>query len=215
MLFGANLPKKYWAEALNTACYLKNLSPTVAVNEKTPEEAWTGKKPDINHLRVFGSSAYVHIPREKREKWDAKSQEHLFVGYCTDSKGYRIINVETNEIIKSRDVIFDENKLMTSNRSDKDEEETNSEYLSNEANNTLVDIEDQPHENDNEEAAGEDILIPIGSDTVEAVPDEILHSDVDEEASQDEFFDPSPYQEENVLDTAEAESTREHVRRRC
>ena len=54
MLADAKLPQKFWAEALSTAVYLRNRSPTKAVNDMTPYEAWTGEKPRVDHLRVFG-----------------------------------------------------------------------------------------------------------------------------------------------------------------
>ena len=53
-----------------TACYVQNRLPTKAT-DKTPFELWNGSKPDIKHLRVFGRKAYVHIPEEKRTKWEA------------------------------------------------------------------------------------------------------------------------------------------------
>ena len=57
MLLDANLPKVYWAEAVNTAVYLKNRCPTKAVQGRTPYEAWYGKKPNVEHLKVFGCTA--------------------------------------------------------------------------------------------------------------------------------------------------------------
>ena len=59
MLTQAKLPKKFWVEALNTAVYLRNRSPTKAVNHATPFEAWTGDKPDVSHLCSFGCTAYA------------------------------------------------------------------------------------------------------------------------------------------------------------
>ena len=54
MLLDAELPQRYWAEAVSTAAYLRNRCPTTAVKEMTPFEAWYGKKPKVGHLRVFG-----------------------------------------------------------------------------------------------------------------------------------------------------------------
>ena len=73
MLLDAKLAKSYWAEAVNTAVYLKNRCPTKAVKGKTPYEAWYGKKPNIEHLRVFGCTAYAHIPKDERGKFDSKA----------------------------------------------------------------------------------------------------------------------------------------------
>lgn len=120
MMQDANCSKHFWAEASNTAVYLKNRSPHAAVLGKTPEEVWTGVKPDLSHLRIFGSRAMVHIPKVKRQKWDAKSEEHKMVGYCTESKGYRLLD-KHNNICKARDVIFleDCSDAQTSNTCDR------------------------------------------------------------------------------------------------
>ena len=68
-----HVPKQFWVETVNTAVYLLNHSPTVAVKGKTLEEAWLGRKPRISHLKVFGSLAFVWIPNASRTKLDAKS----------------------------------------------------------------------------------------------------------------------------------------------
>ena len=63
MLSNANLPPKFWAEALSNAAYLQKRSPTKVVKGMTPQEAWTGAKPQVDHLRVFGCQAFVHVPK--------------------------------------------------------------------------------------------------------------------------------------------------------
>ena len=65
MLSGAGLEQKFWAEAITTTCYLINRSPTSALVDKMPMEAWLGHKPSLRHLRVFGCEAYAHVPKEK------------------------------------------------------------------------------------------------------------------------------------------------------
>lgn len=67
MLKGKGLPNKFWAEAINTAVYFLNRSPTKAVQNKTPYEAWHKQKPQVNFLKVFGGIAYALIPSQKRE----------------------------------------------------------------------------------------------------------------------------------------------------
>ena len=81
MLQTAKLPNSFWGEAVATVCYLQNRSYSKSVLSKTPYEVWTGNKPDISHLRVFGCPAYVHIPDEKRKKLEPKSMKCLFIGY--------------------------------------------------------------------------------------------------------------------------------------
>lgn len=118
MLFQANLPKKLWAEAVGTAAYILNRSPNKALHGKTPFELWNGYKPDLSHLRIFGSVAMVFVPKEKRQKWDKKSKRMILVGYCDNTKGYRLLDEKTFKITKSRDVTFFENckkDLVTNN----------------------------------------------------------------------------------------------------
>jgi hypothetical protein len=53
-----------WAEAINTATYIKNRVPHKALVDKTPQECWSGEKTDISHLKVFGCVAYMHVPKK-------------------------------------------------------------------------------------------------------------------------------------------------------
>jgi len=72
MLDDACLSNQFWAEAVNTAVYLKNISPTKALSNRTPYETWHGQKRTLKHLRVFGCLAFVHEPDERRKKLDYK-----------------------------------------------------------------------------------------------------------------------------------------------
>ncbi|KAG6457289.1 hypothetical protein O3G_MSEX010208 [Manduca sexta] len=112
MLQEAGLDRRFWAEALNTAIYIKNKSPSKAVRGMTPEEKWSGNKVNLSNLKVFGCVAYALTPNEKRKKLDAKSKQFVFVGYCNESKGYRLIDPENpSKCVKSRDVQFLEEKM--------------------------------------------------------------------------------------------------------
>ena len=108
MLADSKLPHRFWAEALSTAAYLINRSPTRALDNMTPFEAWYGKKPNVNHLRVFGCSAYTHVPKDERKKLDPKAKKCIFLGYGTVRKGYRLYDNKTSKIVYSRDVVFNE-----------------------------------------------------------------------------------------------------------
>ncbi|XP_045447465.1 uncharacterized protein LOC123655756 [Melitaea cinxia] len=109
LLFDAGLDKKFWAEATNTAVYLKNRSVASGLDNKTPYELWTNKKPDLSHVRMFGSEVMVHVPKEKRLKWDTKSKKHILVGFSENVKGYRIYDPTKRSVTTSRDVIIHEN----------------------------------------------------------------------------------------------------------
>ncbi|CAF4918661.1 unnamed protein product [Pieris macdunnoughi] len=107
LLYDTKFKKKFWAEAVHTAVYLKNRRVgTIAsgLNQKTPYELWTGCKPNVRHIRVFGSTVMAHIPKEKRVKWDKKAEKHYLVGFDENVKGYRLYNPKTNKVITSRDV---------------------------------------------------------------------------------------------------------------
>ncbi|XP_055605520.1 uncharacterized protein LOC129753699 [Uranotaenia lowii] len=106
MLNDAKLGKEYWAEAVATVAYVVNRCPTRCLNNKTPEEAWSGKRANLRHLKVFGSRVTTHIPKAKRKKFDPKAKNGIFVGYCEDTKGYRVYDPERNEFQISRDVVI-------------------------------------------------------------------------------------------------------------
>ncbi|GKV22443.1 hypothetical protein SLEP1_g32316 [Rubroshorea leprosula] len=108
MMSTAKLGKEFWAEAVNTTCYLINRSPTVSLNMKTPEEVWSGKPANYSFLRIFGCDAYVWVPMEKRTKVDKNSKRCIFLGYETGTKRYRLWDPTARKLIISRDVVFNE-----------------------------------------------------------------------------------------------------------
>jgi hypothetical protein len=95
---------------VGTTCYLVNRSPSSALDDKTPQEVWVGKKPSFTHLNVFGCDAYVHVSKENRSKLDKKVEKCIFIGYKYGLKGYKIWNPETKKVVYSRDVVFREMK---------------------------------------------------------------------------------------------------------
>ena len=90
MLSGAGLEWEFWAVVVDTACYLKNISPTSTLVNKTPHEVWSGKNPSIAHLRVFGCDAFMHVPKDKRSKLDNKVEKCMFVSYKDGIKSYKL-----------------------------------------------------------------------------------------------------------------------------
>jgi len=106
MIRAQRLDLEFCAKAVNTSIYIKNRCPTKALNSKTPQEAWTGTKPDVSHLRVFGCKTFAHNSDEKRSKLESKSIPCVFLGYCEGTKAYRLMFLETKRIIKSGDVVF-------------------------------------------------------------------------------------------------------------
>ncbi|KAI9166016.1 hypothetical protein LWI28_024708 [Acer negundo] len=110
MLKDKNMPKSFWAEAVLCAVYLQNRCPTKSLNTKTPHEAWSTHKPSVSHLRVFGSIAYIKIPKARRTKLEDKGEKCILVGYGDRTMGYRLYNPTTKKVIFNRDVIFEENE---------------------------------------------------------------------------------------------------------
>jgi hypothetical protein len=110
MLSGVKLGKELWAEVVGTACYLVNRSPSSMLDDKTPQEVWTGKKPSLTHLKVFGCEAYVHVPKENKSKLDKKAEKCIFIGYKYGLKGYKLWNPETKKVVYNQDVVFKEMK---------------------------------------------------------------------------------------------------------
>lgn len=74
-------PYSFWGEAVNTAIYIFNRCPTKALENKTPVEAFSGRKPGIKHLKIFGCICYCHIPGQLSQKLDEASIEGVLVGY--------------------------------------------------------------------------------------------------------------------------------------
>ena len=116
LMFEKNLPKKFWAEAVNTSMYLLNRLPTKALKKKTPFEALSGVKPMVKHLRIFGCICYAHIPEIKRDKLDKKVEAGIFAGYSSNAKGYKIFNPLIEKVIVSKNVKFDENIVGIGNK---------------------------------------------------------------------------------------------------
>lgn len=112
MLHAKNLPKFLWAEAINTAVYLQNrVVSRTSSTEKTPFEIWHGVKPSVQHLRIFGATAYAHVPKQFRHKLDAKSRKMILVGYDGDSTNYRLYDPAMRSVNVSRDVSFIEDDV--------------------------------------------------------------------------------------------------------
>ena len=90
MMHDIDLPFSLWAEVVGTVVYLQNRCPHFILGDKTPEEKFTGVKPAVGHLRIFGCHVYIHVPKEKRSKLEPSGKKGIFVGYSETSKAYRI-----------------------------------------------------------------------------------------------------------------------------
>ena len=137
------LPKSLWGEILRTVAYLKNRSPSQ--KGVTPYERANGEKPNLKHLRVIGSRAWVHVPEKMRKKLNDRAWQGIFVGYEGNSL-YRIYHPLTGKIHKTRDVDIDEGLLY-------DKSEVNPwDFADTEWENSDDSFFADPLEFDNEEA---------------------------------------------------------------
>lgn len=74
----------------------------------TPYEAWSGRKPEVIHLKVFGYPAYSLNKAPNKDKYEQKGVKLLFIGYYDECKGYMLLNPVRNKLTMVRDIIFDE-----------------------------------------------------------------------------------------------------------
>lgn len=110
MRSNAGLGDDFWAEAVNTACHLVNISPSTTIECKTPHEVWSGKPADYSDLKVFGCPAYYHV---RERKIDPRAKKGVFIGYVDGTKGYRIWSLDPpQKFVISRDVTFNEKFML-------------------------------------------------------------------------------------------------------
>ncbi|KAG7561531.1 Zinc finger CCHC-type superfamily [Arabidopsis thaliana x Arabidopsis arenosa] len=108
LLMEKGMPKKFWGEAASWTNHILNRCPTAAVQDKTPQECWTGLKPNVNHFKIFGCIGYAHVPSQKRVKLDDRGLKCVFLGVSEGSKAYKMFDPVTKTVVVSRDVVFDE-----------------------------------------------------------------------------------------------------------
>ncbi|KAI5352878.1 hypothetical protein L3X38_005770 [Prunus dulcis] len=103
LLLEKKIPFDFWAKAVNISLYILNRCPTKALSKRTPFEAYSGRKPGVKHLKVFGSLCYAHVPKQQRQKLDFASKRCIFLGYGSCEKGYRLYNIETGKLTEIRE----------------------------------------------------------------------------------------------------------------
>jgi hypothetical protein len=112
MIHDQDLPMCLWEEVAMAAIYVHNRLSHSVIGLKTLEKMFTGKKPKVIHLKIFGCPVFIHIPKEQRNKLDPSGKKGIFVGYCEVSKAFRIYILGQHHIEISRDVTFDEDAVL-------------------------------------------------------------------------------------------------------
>jgi hypothetical protein len=108
MLDEYKTPDRFWAEAINTACYSINRLYIHRILKKTSYELLTGKKPNVSYFRVFGRKCFILIKRGRKSKFAPKVVEGFLLGYDLNTRAYRVFNKSTGLVEVSCDIVFDE-----------------------------------------------------------------------------------------------------------
>ena len=211
MMFGANLGPKYWGYAVLHSSYVRNRCGKGNSVNKSPYEMLHRKKPSIKDLKVFGCLCYVHVPKERRSKLEARSVQSIFLGFSATSKACIVQNVNTNRVYGSRDVEFLENKFLArpgNTESWEDsflQDQVESRSPSGEGGkNDLVQFDSDDEELENEPQF--DFVNPNLEENLDSGEDDnignvgqIVPPRILQEEEEDEFFDPQPFGEKDYL----------------
>jgi transposase InsO family protein len=167
MLHTTNLDLRYWGEAFMYAVHIRSLMLTSSLKEKVPYEAWTGRKPDVSHLRIFGSLGWAHVPKEVQHgKLESRAVRVRMLGWWTDeAKGYRLEDLENGKLIASRDVQFDENDSPSELASIDLDLPTSSSDAINDLVDSAVDQDD-----DDQEPINDELITPVIDPTPKIPP---------------------------------------------
>jgi hypothetical protein len=107
MLDQHRTPMRFWADAISIACYISNRIFLRSILHLTPFELHFGRKPSVSHLRPFGCKFFV-LKRGNLDKFESRSFDGILLGYTPHGRSYRVYNFETNTVVESCDVTFDE-----------------------------------------------------------------------------------------------------------
>jgi hypothetical protein len=108
MLGEFKTPKRFWSEAVNTACHVINWVYLHRLLKKTSYELLTGNKPNVSYFRVFGSKCYILVKKGRNSKFAPKAVEGFLQGYDSNTKVYRGFNKSLGLVEVSSDIVFDE-----------------------------------------------------------------------------------------------------------
>ncbi|GJU97885.1 putative ribonuclease H-like domain-containing protein [Tanacetum coccineum] len=110
MLVDSKLPTTFWAEEVNTACYVQNRVLVVKPHNKTPYELFRGRTPALSFMRPFECHVTILNTLDYLGKFDGKSDEGFFVGYSLNSKAFRVYNIRTRKVEENLHIRFLEDK---------------------------------------------------------------------------------------------------------
>jgi hypothetical protein len=100
-------PRRFWADAISNTCYISNRIFLRSILYLTPFELRFGRKPSISHFRPFGCKCFV-LKCDNLDKFESRSFDDILLGYTPNGRSYRVYNIETNTVVESCDVTFDD-----------------------------------------------------------------------------------------------------------
>lgn len=166
LLDESGLEEEFWAEAVSTAVYQINRSPSSAIDSNIPEELWLGKEPGYKHMKRFGSVAYVH---KDQGKLKPRSVKGVFLSYPVGVKDYKIWLLEEKKCVISRNVIFTEDKVY------KDEVKSSNEVVKGKETDSSVTV-DAGSDKGKEEAEKVVVISETQEEEVESNSEEGEHN---------------------------------------
>jgi hypothetical protein len=107
MLNEHKTPRCFWVDAISTVCYISNQIFLCSIFNLIPFELRFGHKPSVSHLRPFGCKCFI-LKRVNLDKFESHCSNGILLGYTPHGRSYRVFNLETNTVVESCDVTFDE-----------------------------------------------------------------------------------------------------------
>ncbi|KAL8128606.1 hypothetical protein V2J09_017761 [Rumex salicifolius] len=100
-LFHGRLSPLFWVEALHTATYLLNITPTTTLHMRTPHQVLFRQLPSYNHFRVFGCLCFPNLTATTAHKLEPRTRPCVFLGYAPQHRGYRCLDLGSRKVIIS------------------------------------------------------------------------------------------------------------------
>ncbi|KAL0541556.1 hypothetical protein IC582_021609 [Cucumis melo] len=125
MIHAKNLPLCFWAESVNIACHIHNRVTIRSETTVTLYELWKDRKSNVKYFHVFGSTCYILADREYHKKWDAKSEQGIFLGYSQNSRAYRVFNNRSGCVMETINVVINDLEPAIKQINDEEDETSN------------------------------------------------------------------------------------------
>ncbi|KAL0546255.1 hypothetical protein IC582_016161 [Cucumis melo] len=125
VIHAKNLPLCFWTEAVNIACHIHNRVTIRTGMTVTIYELWKERRPNVKCFHVFGSTCYILADREYRHKWDARSEQGIFLRYSQNSRAYRVYNNRSDSVMERINVVINDLNSAIKQMNDEEDETPN------------------------------------------------------------------------------------------